>query len=84
MDFLITGIYLADSKYIFIPQVRDSNQEGDRQMNLPTLQQAIRAAQELMAADKAITSVRIEFQTSTGLAFSATWSGTMLNVCQIK
>lgn len=53
-------------------------------MNFPTLQQAIRAAQELMAADKAITSVRIEFQTSTGLAFSATWSGTMLNVCQIK
>jgi len=52
-------------------------------MNLPTLQQAIDAAIELMKADDAINSVVIQFRTSTGLAFEATFSGFIQDVRRI-
>jgi hypothetical protein len=53
-------------------------------MKRPTLEQAIQAANELMNADDAISSVNIEFETSTGLAFTATYSGFIRNVERIK
>ena len=53
-------------------------------MSLPTLQQAIDAASELMTIDSAISSVVIQFQTSTGLAFEATFSGFIRDVKRLE
>lgn len=49
-------------------------------MSLPTLQQAIAAANELMQNDKAILSVEIEFITEAGHKMIAEWDGSIGNV----
>ena len=49
-------------------------------MGLPTLQQAIAAATELMNSDKAILSVEIEFVTEAGHRMIAEWDGSIGNV----
>lgn len=51
-------------------------------MNLPTLQQAIESATNLMKSDDAISSVVIQFQ-ANGIAFEAIYSGTILDVKRI-
>jgi len=49
-------------------------------MGLPTLQQAIAAATELMNSDKAILSVEIEFVTEAGYRMIAEWDGSIGSV----
>lgn len=53
-------------------------------MKRPSLEQAVQAAIEMMKSDDAISSVGIEFQTSTGIAFRATFSGFLMNVERIE
>lgn len=52
-------------------------------MPLPSLEVAVKNAIDLMKADDAISSVEIQFQTSTGLAFEATFSGFIRDVRRI-
>jgi hypothetical protein len=49
-------------------------------MNLPTMQQAIESANNLMKNDKSIVSVEIEFVTEAGHKMIAEWNGSISNV----
>jgi hypothetical protein len=51
--------------------------------NLPSIQQALDAAVDLIKSDDAIRSVVIQFQTSTGLKFEAVFDGLLQDVKRI-